>query len=229
MAEAWRNLTAAGARPLAITDNMNFGNPEKPEIMGQFAAAIRGMAAACEALDFPVVSRQCQPLQRDRGPRRSCRPRRSAASACSRMRRRRVGLALAPRLDLVLIGETTGWLGQSLWLREIAGREDGAPPPVDLAAERRNGDFVRAQIVAGGIAPATTCRMAGCWWPWPRWRWPAHTGFALEEPPEGAAPGFWFGEDQARYLIAAADASGLLSAARCCGRACPAARPQRRE
>jgi phosphoribosylformylglycinamidine (FGAM) synthase-like enzyme len=81
VAEAWRNLTAVGARPLAITDNMNFGNPEKPEIMGQFAAAIRGMAAACEALDFPVVSGNVSLYNETEGAR-SCRRRRSAASAC---------------------------------------------------------------------------------------------------------------------------------------------------
>ena len=74
VAEAWRNITATGARPLAVTDNMNFGNPEKPEIMGQFAAAITGMAAACRALDFPVVVRQCQPLQRDTGHRHPADP-----------------------------------------------------------------------------------------------------------------------------------------------------------
>ena len=88
VAEAWRNLTAVGARPLAITDNMNFGNPEKPEIMGQFAAAIRGMAAACEALDFPVVSGNVSSTTRPRAAR-SCRPRRSAASACWTMWPRR--------------------------------------------------------------------------------------------------------------------------------------------
>ena len=89
MAEAWRNLTAVGARPLALTDNMNFGNPEKPEIMGQFAAAIRGMAAACEALDFPVVSGNVSLYNETEGRARSCRRRRSAASACWTMRRRR--------------------------------------------------------------------------------------------------------------------------------------------
>ena len=150
VAEAWRNITATGATPLAITDNMNFGNPEKPEIMGQFAAAIRGMAAACVALDFPVVSGNVSLYNETEGTGILPTPAigglgviENAADA--------VGLALAPGLSLVLIGDTKGWLGQSLWLREIAGREDGPPPPVDLAAERRNGDFVRAQILAGQV------------------------------------------------------------------------------
>ena len=135
MAEAWRNLTAVGARPLAVTDNMNFGNPEKPEIMGQFAAGIRGMGEACEALDFPVVSGNVSLYNETEAGRRSCRPRRSAASACSTMPPSRWRSPSAAA-TIVLIGDTKGWLGQSLWLREIAGREDGAPPPVDLAAER---------------------------------------------------------------------------------------------
>ena len=127
VAEAWRNLTAVGARPLAITDNMNFGNPEKPEIMGQFAAAIRGMAAACEALDFPVVSGNVSLYNETEG--RGILPTptiggigvlEEAAAA--------VGLALPPWLDIVVVGATKGALGQSLWLREIAGREEGAPP-----------------------------------------------------------------------------------------------------
>jgi phosphoribosylformylglycinamidine synthase len=150
VAEAWRNITATGATPLAITDNMNFGNPEKPAIMGQFAAAIRGMAAACVALDFPVVSGNVSLYNETEGTGILPTPAigglgviENAADA--------VGLALAPGLSLLLIGDTQGWLGQSLWLREVPGREDGPPPPVDLAAERRNGDFVRAQILAGQV------------------------------------------------------------------------------
>ncbi|MBV9758602.1 MAG: phosphoribosylformylglycinamidine synthase subunit PurL, partial [Alphaproteobacteria bacterium] len=151
VAEAWRNLTAVGARPLAITDNLNFGNPERPEIMGQFAAAIEGMAEACRALDFPVVSGNVSLYNETEG--RAILPTpvvggvgvlEDAAQA--------VGIALRPGLDLILLGETSGWLGQSLWLREIAGREDGPPPPVDLAAERRAGEFVREEILGGRVA-----------------------------------------------------------------------------
>src|SRR5271165_4665084 len=155
VAEAWRNLSAVGARPLALTDNMNFGNPERPEIMGQFAAAIRGMAAACEALNFLVVSGNVSLYNETRDPSGTVRAilptpaigglgvLDDAANA--------VGIALGPWLDIVLVGATKGWLGQSLWLREIAGREEGAPPVVDLAAERVAGEFVRAQILAGDV------------------------------------------------------------------------------
>ncbi len=205
VAEAWRNITAVGGRPLAITDNMNFGNPEKPEVMGQFAAAIRGMATACEALKFPVVSGNVSLYNETEG--RAILPTPAigglgviddAAMA--------VGIALPPWLDLVLIGASRGWLGQSLWLREIAGREEGAPPPVDLVAEKAAGDFVRMQIAAGNVrachdvsdggllvAVAEMCMVSG-------------VGARLSTGPRDI-PGhaFWFGEDQGRYLLAVAD------------------------
>src|SRR3712207_3711851 len=140
VAEAWRNLSAVGARPLAITDNMNFGNPERPEIMGQFAACIRGMRAACLALDFPVVSGNVSLYNETRGedgaPRAILPTPAVGGVGVLEDVWHAVGLALPPAMDLVLIGETEGWLGQSLWLREIAGREEGAPPRVYLATER---------------------------------------------------------------------------------------------
>ena len=131
-----------------------------------------------------------------------------------------VGLALPPGLDLVLIGETRGWLGQSLWLREIAGREDGAPPPVDLvrrAPERRFRP--NAQILgAARCAPATTAPTAASWSPWPRWPWPPAPAPPSSPPPEDLSEhAFWFGEDQARYVLAVPDAAPLLDAARAAG------------
>jgi phosphoribosylformylglycinamidine synthase II len=217
VAEAWRNITATGARPLAITDNLNFGNPEKPEIMGQFAAAIQGMAAACTALDFPVVSGNVSLYNETEGQPIMPTPAIGGLGVIEDAGLAR-GIALAPRLDVVLIGETTGWLGQSLWLRDIAGREEGAPPPVNLVAERRHGDFVRGQIAAGGIHACHDVSDGGLLVALAEMALAGNTGCALEEPPDGiSATGFWFGEDQSRYVIAAADASGLLSAARTAG------------
>ena len=204
VAEAWRNLTAVGALPLAVTDNMNFGNPEKPGIMGQFAACVRGMSAACLALDFPVVSGNVSLYNETEG--RAILPTpaigglgvlEDAASA--------VGLALAPGLHLVLIGETSGWLGQSLWLREVAGREAGAPPPVDLEAERRNGDFVRRQILSGAVRACHDVSDGGLLVAVAEMALGGRTGAALLAAPAGIPPhGFWFGEDQARYVLAVA-------------------------
>ena len=152
VAEAWRNITATGATPLAVTDNMNFGNPTKPEIMGQFAGAIMGMAEACKALDFPVVSGNVSLYNETEGRPILPTPTIGAVGVIEDIANA-VGSRLTQAgLALVLIGETAGWLGQSLYLREIHGREEGAPPPVDLAVERRNGDFVRGEIVGRRVA-----------------------------------------------------------------------------
>ncbi len=213
VAEAWRNLSAVGARPLAITDNMNFGNPEKPEIMGQFAASIRGMAAACRALDFPVVSGNVSLYNETDG--RGILPTPAIgglgvledAGQC-------VGLALRPGLELLLVGAASGWLGQSLWLREVAGREDGPPPPVDLAAERRNGDFVRGLILAGRVRACHDVSDGGLLIAVAEMALGGDVGVTLSDAPAGVAPhGFWFGEEQARYMLAVADADGVMAAA----------------
>ena len=203
VAEAWRNITATGARPLAVTDNMNFGNPQKPEIMGQFAGAIMGMAEACKVLDFPVVSGNVSLYNETEGRPILPTPTIGAVGVIEDIARA-VGSRLTKAgLGLVLIGDTRGWLGQSLYLREICGREEGAPPPVDLAVERRNGDFVRTEINSrrvvachdlsdGGllVALAEMCIGGG-------------TGAEIALPPESGVPphAFLYGEDQARYLV----------------------------
>ncbi|MDE2240328.1 MAG: phosphoribosylformylglycinamidine synthase II, partial [Rhodospirillales bacterium] len=209
VAEAWRNITATGAKPLAITDNMNFGNPEKPEIMGQFASAIKGMAAACKALDFPVVSGNVSLYNETEGKPILPTPAIGAVGVLEDAAKA-VGYGLKPGLSLVVVGETKGELGRSLYLRELLGREDGAPPPVDLAAERRNGDFVRDRILNheveachdvsdGGLLVAVAeMAMAG--------------DCGVELTGAGAAE-YWFGEDQARYVLAVKDSSALIAAA----------------
>jgi phosphoribosylformylglycinamidine synthase len=216
VAEAWRNLTAVGAKPLAITDNMNFGNPEKPEIMGQFAAAVRGMAAACTALDFPVVSGNVSLYNETNGAAILPTPAIGGVGVLEDAAQA-VGLALRPGLELVVIGETRGWLGQSLWLREIAGREDGAPPPVDLAAERRNGDFVRARILAGEVTACHDVADGGLLVAVAEMAMAGGVGATLAAPAGIPAHAFWFGEDQGRYVLAVADAAPLLDAAAAAG------------
>ncbi|MDE1905481.1 MAG: phosphoribosylformylglycinamidine synthase subunit PurL [Rhodospirillales bacterium] len=213
VAEAWRNITATGALPLAVTDNMNFGNPEKPEIMGQFASAIKGMAAACKALDFPVVSGNVSLYNETEGRPILPTPAIGAVGVLEDAAKA-VGYGLKPGLSLVVVGETKGELGRSLYLRELLGREEGAPPPVDLAAERRNGDFVRARILAGDVvachdvsdggllvAVAEMALGGGC---------------GVELTGAGAAE-YWFGEDQARYVLAVKDNADLLAAAAAAG------------
>jgi phosphoribosylformylglycinamidine synthase len=217
VAEAWRNLTAVGALPLAVTDNMNFGNPEKPEIMGQFAAAVRGMGAACLALDFPVVSGNVSLYNETQGRGILPTPAIGGVGVLEDAAQA-VGLALQPGLDLVLIGETRGWLGQSIWLREIAGREEGAPPPVDLAVERRNGDFVRGHILAGEVVACHDLADGGLLVAVAEMAMGGGVGATLTAPPAGIAPhGWWFGEDQARYILAVRDGAAMLAAAQAAG------------
>ncbi|MCA3270697.1 MAG: phosphoribosylformylglycinamidine synthase subunit PurL [Roseomonas sp.] len=217
VAEAWRNITAVGALPLAITDNMNFGNPEKPEIMGQFASAVRGMAAACIALDFPVVSGNVSLYNETEGRAILPTPAIGGVGVLENAAHA-VGLAMPAKSDLVLIGDTQGWLGQSLWLREIAGREEGAPPPVDLAAERRNGDFVRARILAGEVLASHDCADGGLLVALAEMAMGSGIGARLAPASEGIpAHGFWFGEDQARYVLAVADGVAMLAKANAAG------------
>ena len=217
VAEAWRNLTAVGARPLAITDNMNFGNPEKPEIMGQFAAAIRGMAAACEALDFPVVSGNVSLYNETEGKAILPTPVIGGLGVLDDAAQA-VGLGLTPWLDIVVIGQTKGWLGQSLWLREVNGREDGAPPPVDLAVERANGDFVRARILSGEIRACHDVSDGGILVAIAEMAMATGVGARLSAHPRDV-PGhaFWFGEDQARYIVAVPDNASFIRAADAAG------------
>ncbi len=208
VAEAWRNLTAMGATPLAATDNLNFGNPEKPAIMGQLVGAIRGIGEACRALDMPIVSGNISLYNETDG--RAILPTPTIGA---------VGLIARPE-DLIhghpadgdvalLIGTTRGHLGQSALLAEAFGIEAGPPPPVDLAAERAHGEAVRAHrpliraatdLSDGGLALAAF-EMAEA----------AGIGVTLTAPDIPTL----FGEDQARYLLACtpADAAALRAAA----------------
>jgi phosphoribosylformylglycinamidine synthase len=128
------------------------------------------------------------------------------------------GIALGSWLDLVLVGETRGWLGQSLWLREVAGREEGAPPPVDLAAEKRNGEWVRAQIAVGTVRACHDLSDGGLLVAVAEMAMAGDVGVRLSPGPR-EIPGhaFWFGEDQGRYLLAVGEAGLVLRAADAAG------------
>ncbi|MCQ9154399.1 phosphoribosylformylglycinamidine synthase subunit PurL [Acidomonas methanolica] len=211
VAEAWRNITATGATPLAITDNLNFGNPEKPEIMGQFAEVVKGMAEACKALDFPVVSGNVSLYNETKLPsglRVSILPTPAIGGlGVIDDVTKAVGYGMPEDCDLVLVGELRGDLGQSLWLREIAGREEGAPPIVDLAAERRNGDFVRAQILAGNVLACHDLSDGGLLVAVAEMSIASGVGCELVQPRYDSPPyhAHYFAEEQACYIIATRD------------------------
>ncbi|MFN4191383.1 MAG: phosphoribosylformylglycinamidine synthase subunit PurL [Tabrizicola sp.] len=207
VAEAFRNLCAVGARPLATTDNLNFGNPEKPEIMGQFVGALQGIGEACRALDMPIVSGNVSLYNETDGAGILPTPTIGAVGLLETLDELIAGRPVEGDLA-VLVGETQGHLGQSALLAEAFGIEAGDAPPVDLAAERRHGEFVRANrksiractdLSDGGLALAAFELAEG-----------AGLGVTLEV---AGIPSL-FGEDQARYLVAAsAEAAEALVAA----------------
>jgi phosphoribosylformylglycinamidine synthase subunit PurL len=218
VAESWRNLTAVGAEPLALTDCMNFGNPERPEIMGQFVGAVEGIREACRALDYPVVSGNVSLYNETSGNAILPTPVIGGVGLIADARQA-TDLALKHDGDsLILIGETRGHLGSSLYLREMEGRVTGQPPPVDLPAERRNGDFVRGQIRAGHVAACHDLADGGLLIAIAEMAMAGGRGVALGPLPADLPRHAWlFGEDQGRYLIETANPAIVLAAARAKG------------
>ncbi|WP_417471934.1 phosphoribosylformylglycinamidine synthase subunit PurL [Leisingera sp.] len=195
VAEAYRNLTAVGAKPLATTDNLNFGNPEKPEIMGQFVGAIKGIGEAVAALDMPIVSGNVSLYNETDGKGILPTPTIGAVGLIAAGEEPIIGEAREGHVAL-LVGETTGHLGQSALLAEVFNREDGDAPHVDLEAEKRNGEFIRAN--RDFIKACTDLGDGGL----------ALAAFELAEEAgvgvqiDAGDTQTLFGEDQARYLIA---------------------------
>ncbi len=204
VAEAWRNLVAVGAKPLALTDNLNFGNPEKPHAMGQFVGCLQGIGEAARALDFPIVSGNVSLYNETMGVGILPTPSIGGVglipdvAVTARASFRRTGD------KILLIGGAPGWIGASAWLAICESREAGAPPPVDLVAERLHGEFVLAAIQSGRIDSVHDVSDGGL-------------AVALAEMAIAGGPGavidpacvsgpehaFFFGEDQGRYVIAA--------------------------
>ncbi len=202
VAEAWRNITAVGGKPLAVTDNLNFGNPEKPDIMGQFVECIEGVAEACRSLAFPVVSGNVSLYNETQGKGILPTPAIGGVGLIADVTKS-VGVAFrAAGEKILLVGETEGWLGQSIYLREILGREAGAPPPVDLGREKANGDFVRDLIAKGLVSAAHDLSDGGLAVALAEMAMAGGMG-ATVAAPCGDTPAIWFGEDQGRYLLTA--------------------------
>ncbi len=220
--EVWRNLTATGAKPLAMTDNLNFASPENPRIMAQFVEAVKGIGDAGRALDFPVVSGNVSLYNETRGDDGSVTaiqpaPVIGGVGVLDDVRKA-VGLAMPQDGELLLVGETKGELGQSMWLKEILGREEGTPPSVDFAAERRNGDFVREQIQHGAVEACHDVADGGLIVAVAEMAMAGNTGCVLEKGPAGLPEHvYWFAEDQARYVLATNQADAVMKAAKAAG------------
>ena len=201
--ETWRNLTAVGAEPLAITDNMNFASPERPEVMGQFVGAVEGMKEACLALSYPVVSGNCSLYNETNGKGIPPTP---AIGGVGLIRdiSRTADIRLKHDGDLiVLIGREQGHLGQSLYQLLETGKSEGAPPPVDLADELKAGNLVRSLIREGKTNTVHDISDGGLLVALAEMAMAGGKGVELF-PYEGRLPAhaIWFGEDQGRYLIA---------------------------
>ena len=203
--ETYRNLSAVGADPLAITDNMNFANPERPEIMGQFVGSVRGMAEACKALDYPVVSGNVSLYNETNGVGIPPTP---AIGGVGVIRDTDKISSVPLKRDgdlLIVIGREDGWLGQSIYQLVFTDKNEGAPPPVDLADEIKASRLVRALIREGRVSAVHDCADGGLLVAIAEMALSGGMGVELF-PYDGKLPAhaIWFGEDQGRYVLSVA-------------------------
>jgi phosphoribosylformylglycinamidine synthase len=206
VAECWRNLTAVGATPLAVTDNLNFGNPERPEIMGQLVRTIQGLGEACRALDFPIVSGNVSLYNETNGQGILPTPAIGGVGLLQNWRKSATLAFKAQGEAILLAGAPPAWgthLGQSLYLREILGREEGPPPPVDLEHEKRVGDFVRGLIADGLVTAVHDLSDGGLAVALAEMAMASGIGASVDPPNEEDPAAVFFGEDQSRYVITA--------------------------
>ncbi len=200
VAEAFRNLSASGARPLASTDNLNFGNPEKPEIMGQFVGCVQGIGAACRALDMPIVSGNVSLYNETDGQAILPTPTIGAVGLFDNLDQI-IPMAPGEGETVILIGDTVGHLGQSAYAWELYGNDEGAPPPVDLALERAVGELIRSLHGDGLITAAHDLSDGGLAIAAAEMALAGNTGIGIDANEEIDQANWFFGEDQARYLV----------------------------
>jgi phosphoribosylformylglycinamidine synthase subunit PurL len=218
VAETWRNICAVGAKPLAITNCLNFANPQRPEIMAQIVGCLTGMGEACIALDYPIVSGNVSLYNESKatGGGSAILPTPAIGGVGlldDHETMATIGFKAAGE-TIVLIGGESGHLGQSLWLREIHGREEGMPPPVGLDLERRVGDHIRSAIASGSLSAVHDCSDGGLAVALAEMALAGGIGCSVAMPAEREiSAAFWFGEDQARYVVTTTDAAAVIAEA----------------
>jgi phosphoribosylformylglycinamidine synthase II len=213
VAETYRNISAVGATPLAITNCLNFANPQRPEIMAQIVEALRGMGDACRALDYPIVSGNVSLYNESKatGGGSAILPT-PAIGGVGLMADHAIMAKIGFRAEgdaIFVIGHSNGHLGQSLWLREVHGREEGAPPPVDLAAERAHAEFVRKLIGEGKVSAVHDVSDGGLLVALAEMAMASGIGCKIEEIGDHFTA---FGEDQSRYVVTSAVADTIQAA-----------------
>ena len=205
VAEAYRNIISVGGTPRAITDNLNFGNPERPEYMGQLVYCIRGLGEACRVLDFPVVSGNVSLYNETNGRGILPTPTIGGVGVLDDVTRSMTLAFKAAHETIILLGNTKGWLGASTWLVEITGREDGAPPPVDLALEKQTGELVLGLIRDGLVTAVHDLSDGGLAIGLAEMAMAGKIGARIDHLPPGLPThAALFGEDQGRYLLTVA-------------------------
>ncbi len=218
VAEAYRNLCAVGAKPLAITNCLNFGNPQRPEIMGQFVGCVEGMAEACRALDFPVVSGNVSlynETKNEDGSSVAILPT-PAIGGVGLLDDWEKSASIAFKREgetLLLLGHSTGHVGQSLWLEICHGRREGEPPPVDLAVERRLGELARQLIGAGLVSAVHDISDGGALVAIAEMAIAGSLGARLTLPTAANPAAVMFGEDQGRMLVTTSDPDAVAARA----------------
>jgi phosphoribosylformylglycinamidine synthase len=202
--ETWRNLIAVGADPLAITDNMNFGNPQRPEVMGQFVGAVQGMKEACEVLKYPVVSGNVSLYHETNGVAIPPTPAIGGVGVVPDLAHVADIALKAEGNLLVVIGRERGHLGQTIYQLTVTGKVEGAPPPVDLADEIKAGNLVRTLIREDKVRAVHDTSDGGLLVAVAEMALAGAIGVQLF-PYEGKLPAHaaWFGEDQGRYVVEA--------------------------
>jgi len=215
VAECYRNLCAVGAVPIAITDNLNFGNPERPEIMGQFVMALRGIAEACRALDFPIVSGNVSLYNETNGQAILPTPTIGGVGVLADWSKMATVKFKADGDAILLLGGHGVHIGQSIYLREVHGREAGAPPPVDLDKERRHGEFVQRLITHGQVTAVHDISDGGIASAIIEMALAGNFGAVLDPLDHTQL----FGEDQARYVLTcpAKEAAKIITQAHVAG------------
>ena len=202
VAECWRNITATGAVPLACSDNLNFGNPEKPEIMGQLVFAIKGIGEACKELDFPIVSGNVSLYNETNGEGILPTPTMAGVGLLKDWSKMARIDAMQSGDTIILVGGCGSHLGQSIYLRDILNRTDGDAPHVDLSTEKKNGEFVRHLIETGMITTCHDLSDGGLALAFAEMVIKSKKGIKAQLTGQTPPHAELFGEDQARYLIA---------------------------